>query len=77
MVVRVTSEATEKESRSWRDQPPMASNCLSRRVLLSDEATRADSMDMQIASTRLAKAQAAMRTPQSAITPVASPAWRW
>lgn len=77
MVERVTRDATEKESRSSRDHPSMAANCLWRRVLQSADATRDASAAVVIARAKLSSAQASMSIPQRAMTSVASPACRW
>lgn len=69
-------EATENESRSWRDHFSICLNCLSRRVRESDDATREASTDVQMARARLMNAHATILSPQAAIVPVASPAWR-
>lgn len=71
------SEATENESRSWRDHFSICLNCLSLRVRESADAMRAARTELVTARARLRKAQAIILLPQSAMTSVASPAWRW
>lgn len=55
----------------------MAANCLSRRVLHSEEATLEARAAVVMARTKLARAQATISYPQRAMVPVASPTWRW
>ena len=77
MVERVTREATENESRSSLDQDSIWENCLLRRVLHSEDATRDARAAVATARTKLISAQTTMSVPHLAMTPVASPAWRW
>ena len=70
-------DATENESRSWRDHFSICLNCFSLRVRHNAEATRDARTEVVMASARLMKAQRIILSPQAAITSVASPAWRW